>query len=139
MTNHPEIVLILKTLIAAFAIVFVVSLSPHVIICRRLSVELGIACFAGYLRLPMSAGSHMLVCCSLRIELPVTHLALVARAPVALGIHVLIASALGTKGARTCLAFWPVIIVGHMRLAIIRIPESRRASLALIHFSALND
>lgn len=104
---HPQVVLVPKPPVTAFTIVLV-----------------------------MGQILHMLIRSVLREKRLGASLTLEARCPVVLVPHMLIASMLGTKGGGTGLACGPVVIIVHVVLALVLIPEGSCACLALVHLES---
>lgn len=69
---------------------FEVAHGFHVLVCRRLRVEHGRACFAGHLRLPVSRCVHVLFRCARGAKVLAACIAVKSRRPVMVsGIHVI--------------------------------------------------
>ena len=118
-----QAVLVCKFTLAFLAVVLVVSLGPHVILCSLLCVEFGRAHLTRNFREPVALRVHMVVGGVLRIEGASASFAFEGRCPVIYGVHMLIASGLGAEGSIACFTLNPVTIVIHVLIAVFLPPE----------------
>lgn len=105
------------------AVVLVMSLRPHVILCSLLRVEFRWARLTRNGWEPVILCVHVVVGGVLRIERAVACFAFEGRRPVIYSVHVLIASGLGAERSIACFTLDPVTIVIHVLIAVLLIPE----------------
>lgn len=101
------------------AIVLVVALGGHVLICCVLCTEHRVAYITRYLRPPIIRGAHVLARRVPGPEFFGTSLAIVGRGPVIYRIHMLDASTIVPGMAITGLALVPMIIVLYMIVRVL--------------------
>jgi hypothetical protein len=109
------------------------SLGHHVILSGLVRVEHHLAALAWDSWEPMAFRIHVVIGTILSTEGAGTGFTLEGRCPVVYSVHMLIASGLGAEDSRACLTLNPVIVVIHVLIAILPIPEFCVTSAAFKH------